>query len=463
MRSLVVDMVIKNGRIATPNGIYRAALAIDGGKIVAISKNTVLPQSDITIDAKGNIVMPGVIDAHVHVGDPGHSKREDWTTVTCSAAGGGVTTIIDHAISDDPPTINQDDFRNKIEYAEKQALVDFALHSAIIELRASQQIHQLIREGAAGFKMFMSEYFHVDDGTMLKAFRILAEGGGLAMVHAENMKIVTALQETLEKEKKNSPRYYPFSRPSFAEVEATYRAILFATQADCELYIVHMSTPSAVELVKQCKHRSPPIYAETCPQYLLLNNSLYDKKWGPYACMNPPLRSETEREGMWKYVDNGTISVIGTDHASYLKSEKEPGWKNVWSVPPGAPGVETMVPLLMDQVNKGRLTIHQVVRLVSYNPARIFGLYPRKGTIQVGSDGDITIIDMKKTAKISSESLHSKAEFTLYEDWEVKGVPVTTILRGNIVMEDGYPGKIIGEIGYGRFLPSRRCNDTINF
>jgi len=447
-----VDLVVTNGNFLLTSGIFKGALSIDQGRIVKIGKENKLPNADKRLDLHGLLVFPGVIDAHVHFWDPGFTYREDWESGTKSAAAGGVTTVVDHAYSNQPPTFTLENMKSKRIIAEKKAVVDFAFYAGGTR-ETFGELSKLMDAGCVGAKFFMSEFCHSDDSSLLEAFSLLSKKNRLALVHAENYGIVTSLKQALINEGRKEPEIYPRSRPSLAEEEATFRAISLARVAGCAVYIVHSSTPTALRHVRAAKLGRHRVFAETCPQYLLLDDSLY-RRQGPYACMNPPLRSKKEVLEMWRYVNDGTIDVIATDHAPYPKSEKEPGWQDIWQAAPGAPGVETMLPLLLDQVKKGSLTMSRLARMLCYNPSRILGLYPRKGIIAPGSDADLTIIDIRKTARISSHSMHTKGEFTLFEGRKVRGVPVKAMVRGNLVMDNGYPGEIVARSGTGCYLPA---------
>lgn len=456
----MLDLVIKNGKIATIHGIYEGGIGVKDGKIVMIAKDPVLPKADKTIDAKGKILMPGAIDAHTHITDPGLEYREDWMSGTKAAANGGVTTIIEHTITSMPPLMTLKDYERLTEYAEKRSYVDFAFHARIHKDNFNE-VPKLVREGVLGFKLFMTgpvpEWPRPDDGMLLHFFRAISASGGIAMVHAENIEMISSLQREFQEEGKNSPIYHARSRPPVTELEAVQRAILIAREVRCKLYFVHISTPSASDEIRRAKLLGLPVMAETCPHYLLLDESVYEKL-GPYAVVNPPLRSKSCVKALWTHVLEGTFDTIASDHAPKSRNEKEVGWKNIWKAKAGMPSVETMMPMLLDQVNKNRISLEQVIKLCCHNPARIFGLYPQKGAIIVGGDADIVIVDMKKSVVIDQEKLYSKTGYSPYHNWEIKGVPVMTIIRGKAVMEEGFPGKIIGEPGYGE-----SCQKTSRF
>jgi dihydroorotase len=278
-----------------------------------------------------------------------------------------------------------------------------------------------------------------DDGGMIRTFQLVSETGLRIGVHAENNPIMDYFTEKLKAEGRTDPLAHVEARPNVAEAEAIQRAILFAAETGCKLHIYHMSSKDGVQLLKAAKERGVDVSAETCPHYLLLDSS-YMKKVGSILKMNPPVRSAENGEALWKGLSDGTVEVIATDHSPHTLEEKTND--NIWEAIPGFTGVETSVPLMLTQVNEGRLSLNAYVKLASENPARLFNLYPRKGTIQIGTDADFTIVDMEREGALSSEKLHSKTKVTPFDGWKVKGVPIYTIVRGKVVMKEG---EIVGK------------------
>lgn len=454
-----VSLIIKNGKLVTNVGIIEGAgIAVDGEKIVSVAKDPHLPrEADFTIDAKGNYIMPGTIDPHTHIMEPGFEWRSDWKSETEAAAVGGVTLVVDHAWNV-PPSLRPADYKRKVEIASGKAVVDFALHSGTTPQKdVLDAIPELIKLGAASLKMFLCvsvpEYPEVDDGSFLRALDLIAKNSGIASVHAENKYILSLYErEIYEVSGRRDPLAHPESRPSFAEGEATDKAIKYAEHTDCPLFVVHMSAKEAVEALEAGKRRGVKVYGETCPQYLLF--TIDDmKRLGPYLKFNPPVRSKEHAEALWKAVQNGLINCIGTDHCAYLKREKEPGWEDIRKAVPGIPGLAEKTAIMLTKgVLEGKITLRHFIKLCSENPARIFGWYPQKGTIQVGSDGDVIIIDMKKRVKVSLERLRTRSEFTPYEGWELAGWPTHTVVRGTVVCQDG---EIVGKPGFGKYTPRK--------
>ncbi|KPV64443.1 MAG: phenylhydantoinase [Candidatus Bathyarchaeota archaeon BA1] len=454
-----VSLIIRNGKLVTDAGIIDGVgIAIDEEKIVSVGKDPHLPrEADVTIDANGNYIMPGTIDPHTHIMEPGFEWRSDWKSETEAAAVGGVTLVVDHAWNV-PPALRSADFKRKIEIAGGKAVVDFALHGgATPQKDVFDAIPEIVRLGAASLKMFLCvsvpEYPEVDDGSFLRAMNIIAKNDGIASVHAENKYILYAYErEVYEILGRKDPLAHHDSRPSFAEGESTDKAIKYAEHTSCPLYIVHMSAKEAVEALEIGKRRGIKVYGETCPQYLLF--TIKDmERMGPYLKCNPPIRSREHMEALWKAVQHGVIDCIGTDHCAYLKREKEPGWEDIRKAAPGFPGLaEKTAAMLTKGVLEGKITLMRFIDLCCEKPARIFGWYPRKGVIQVGSDADVIIVDMKERVRVSLERLHTRSEFTPYDGWELTGWPTHTIVRGTIVYQEK---EVVGKPGFGKYTPRK--------
>ena len=443
------DLVIKNGKIVTTQAIYEGDdIAVSRGKILAIDKAGSFPEAKEVIDAMGRYVLPGIIDVHVHLRDPGFTYKEDFETGTMAAAAGGVTTVFDMP-NNKPFITTVEAFKQKLAIIKNRAYVDYGLIAAIVG-DSIPEIPKLAEAGINVFKIFMGETVggipSPDDGGILKAFRLVAETGLRVGVHAENNAIMDSFKAELQKAGRKDPLAHVEARPNIAEAESIQRAILLAGEAGCKLHIYHMSSKEGVQLVKEGKAKGIQVTAETGPHYLLLDCD-YMKKVGSILKMNPPVRSRENGEALWKGLLEGIVEVIATDHSPHSPEEKIK--ENIWEAIPGFTGVETSVPLMLTQVNEGRLSINTYVKHASENPARLFNLYPRKGVIQIGSDADFTIVDMAKEGIIQSKKLHSKTKITPFDGWKVKGLPVCTIVRGKVVMKDG---EIVGK-PQGEFIP----------
>lgn len=450
-----VELLVKNGTVVTPERSYRASLAIDGGRFVAIIQDGDLPQARQVIDADGLYVLPGIIDGHVHFRDPGLTYKEDFATGTLAAACGGVTTVIDMP-NVVPPTSTLENFRQKVKVVSPKAHVDFGLVAVIIQDNLDQII-PLAQAGVTCFKIFMGETVGgipaPDDGAILESFRLVAKTGLRCGVHAENNQVMQYLIAKLKAEGRTDPLAHLDSRPSVAEAEAIQRAVLFAQEAGSKLHIYHMSSKEGVELVGEAKRRGVDVTAETGPHYLLLKAADM-KRLGTILKMNPPVRTKEHAEALWQGLLDGRVDMIATDHSPHTREEKVKDV--VWDAIAGFTGVEVCVPLMLTQVNQGRLSLNRYVLLASENPARVWGLYPQKGNIGIGADGDLTLVDLGKEGVIQSEALHSKSKVTPFEGHKVKGMPVYTIVRGRVVMQNG---KVADKPG-GRLIKPRRVGLT---
>jgi dihydroorotase len=439
---MAVELVIKNGKIVTPQSIHEGDdIAVEKGKILAIDRRGSFPEAKEVIDANGKYILPGIIDVHVHLREPGFTYKEDFETGTMAAAAGGVTTVFDMP-NNKPFIATVEAYKQKLEIIKNKAYVDYGLVAAIVG-DSIDEIPKLAQAGTNVFKIFMGETVGgvpaPDDGGILKAFRLVAETGLRVGVHAENNAIMDFFKKELQKAGRTDPLAHVEARPNIAEAETIQRAIILAAEAGCKLHIYHMSSKEGVQLVKEAKAKGIQVSAETGPHYLLLDCN-YMKKVGSILKMNPPVRSRENGEALWRGLLEGTVEVIATDHSPHSAEEKIK--ENIWDAIPGFTGVETSVPLMLTQVNEGRLSINTYVKHASENPARLFNLYPRKGTIQIGSDADFTIVDMAKEGTLQSEKLHSKTKITPFDGWKVKGLPVYTIVRGKSVMKDG---EIVGK------------------
>jgi len=445
-----MDLLIKDGKIFTPSGLVEGCIGVEDGKIAIIGKEAYLPKAERTIDAAGNLVLPGMIDLHVHFRDPGFPEREDFASGTYAAAAGGVTTVMDMP-NTVPPTVSAEAFREKKEAAEAKAVVDFAICGGV-GVKSVGNVLEVAKEGATAFKTFMTsrfeELFSGDDATLLAILRQVSKSGLPCFIHAEDQAIMNAQLDILKRAGRLDSMAHAESRPPIAEAHGALRALDLATYARARLHLCHTSTPDVVEFASWVKSRRHSVTVETCPQYLLLTHDLLAKR-GPYAKVDPPLRSEDDRQKMWDMFVQGQIDTLGSDHAPYTVKEKEAGRSNIFEAPSGSPGVETTLPLMLDCVSRGLLSIERLVQVFSETPAKTARFFPQKGNLQIGADADIVIVDMKKERAIKGDSLHSKQKYSLFEGWKCKGWPVLTIVRGMVVADDG---EITAKPGYGKFL-----------
>ena len=431
-----VQLLVRNGMIVTPRQSYRASIAIDQGVIVAIGEDASLPAASEIVDAEGLHVLPGLVDDHVHFRQPGMTHKEDFLSGSRAAAAGGVTTVFDMP-NTLPPVDRLEAFEQKRRLLAGHSYVDFALY-AVITQDSVDQITPLARAGAAGFKVFMGEttgYIRCpDDGVLFEALRAVAATGLRAGAHAENDLILQHLKRKLIDQGRTDPHAHLESRPAFAEAEAISRAICISEAAGCPFHIFHLSTKEGLAHVESAQRRCLPVTAEVLVAHLLLEESAYSR-YGNLIRLNPPIRSSDHTAALWDGLRRGVISAIATDHAPHTLLEKTA--ENVWEAASGFIGVETALPLMLTEVSKGRLSLQQYVLSNSENPARIWGVYPKKGAIQVGSDADLVLVDLQHKDVIRQSHLHSMNRITPYDGWDVQGLPRVTILRGRVIMRDG--------------------------
>ena len=446
-----VDLVIRGGRLVSSTAIMSAGIAIEGGVIVAISRDDALPDSRETIDATGKYVLPGVIDPHVHFRSPGYEYKEDWASGTAAAACGGVTTVFEMPNSD-PPTSTVDALQIKQQIASRDAYVDYGVYGLLGQQNLGD-LPGLARHGVIGLKCFMGNnpIGHIDDGAMLEGLEIAASLGLRVTVHAENATIIERKTGRLRASGRRDPLAHLESRPAVCAVDAVERAVAFAEAAGAQVHIAHEGCKDALPIIRAAKHRGVAVTAETCPHYLLLTAEDMHRV-GPVLRVNPPVRAAGHAEPLWSGLADGVIDMLATDHAPHAIPEKTAD--DIWDCVSGFGGLETAIPLLLTEVNRGRITLEQYVTWSSLAPARVWGLYPRKGVLDVGSDADIVIVDLEREATIRADRFQSKSKITPFEGFRTKGQPVCTIVRGRVVMRDG---ALEGRPGWGRLVTSHRA------
>jgi dihydropyrimidinase len=452
-----LDLIIKNGQIITALDSYVADVGVKGEKIVSIAKELQADSGTRVIDAKGKYVFPGCIDVHVHLQLPfsGTISADDFENGTKAAACGGVTTVIDFAIQTKGHSI-MEAIEARRKEADPKVCIDYGLHAAITDWNKNTQaeIKQVIDYGIPTFKMFMiykNEGWMADDGMLFNALEETSKYGGHIGVHAESAFVLEMLIERYAKEKEKWGAYgHTLSRPCFTEEEAVIRAIKWAEVTGGQLYIVHMSTGESADAVRAAKQKGVRVYAETCPQYLLLDDEVFKRKDGHLFATCPQVKKPHDRERLWQALIKGDVQVIATDTCTFDTKQKAM-WKGDFrKIPFGLPGVENMVPLMYTEgVGEGRFSVNHLVKLVSTNPAKLFGMFPTKGTIAVGSDADLVIFDPEKKVTLHVSDLQTNCDWSPYEGWKLVGYPTTTISRGSIIVENG---KFIGDVGHGRFL-----------
>ena len=452
------DTIIKSGSVVTATDTYAADLAISGGKVVAIGSDLASQNAAKILDASGKLVMPGGIDVHTHLDMPfgGTTSADDFETGTRAAAFGGTTTLIDFAIQYKGQPLRQA-FDTWMSKASGKAVCDYAFHCIVTDISGGQlsEMNDLVKEGVTTFKLFMAYpgVFMLDDGSIFRALQRTASNGGLVCMHAENGSAIDVIVQQALAEGKKAPKYHALTRPTTAEAEATSRAIALAEMAGAPIYIVHLSCNDALEKVREACDRGLPVYAETCPQYLYLSLENMEAPGfeGAKYVFTPPLREKWHQEKLWNGLKQDHLQVVSTDHCPFcFKEQKELGRDDFTKIPNGGPGVEHRMSLIYSGgVASGRFSANRFVELVSTTPAKLFGLYPRKGTIAVGSDADLVIFDPHRTHTISAATHHMRVDYSMFEGIKVTGMADVVLSRGRVVVDGD---KFLGRAGQGEFL-----------
>ena len=445
------DLAVKNGQVVFPSiGVVPADLAVREGKIAAVQAPGQTLEADRTIDADGLTIFPGLVDPHTHLtmGD----SPEPYRTETRTAAIGGVTSVLTYLFQSSPYA---DLFAKDRERVESQAYVDVGFHFGAVTDKQREQLDRYAEEyGVTSYKFFMSfrgeegEYLGIegiDDGLMYDFFSGIARlDGGVVATHPENIEIVWRLRARLMQDGREDLKAWMESRPDFVETENISRALHIARQTGVTLYIPHLSCALGLDEVRRFRDRYDNYFVETCPHYLTHTST---DGSGMLAKVNPPLRTDEDRDALWEGLADGSIQVVGSDHVPRRSTHKEGG---IWKASAGFPGLATLLPVLISEGHHRRgLPLARIAELSSENPAKIYGLYPKKGAIQVGSEADLALVDLNLEREVRAEDLGSDCDFSLYEGWKLKGWPVTTILRGDVIYDNG---ELEGMPGQGRYL-----------
>lgn len=452
------DLLLKHGRLADHRAVTTGDVLIRDGKILAIGEQlSAQDRPCVSIDVQGNYLMPGGIDVHTHFNiDVGIAKScDDFFTGTRAAACGGTTTIVDH-MGFGPKGC--DLFHQLGVYkadAQHSAVIDYSFHGVIqhIDDTILQQMETLVHdEGISSFKLYLTYGYKLDDDAVFRALQQLKKVGALSTVHPENDAVIAIKRAQLLAEGNTAAKYHAQSRPLECEAEAIARMINLAKLADdAPLYIVHLSNGLGLQYAHLARSQQQQVWVETCPQYLLLDETAYEREDGAKFILSPPLRPHAEQEKLWHGIQQGQVDVIATDHCAFTWAQQKRPMRDDFSrCPNGLPGVELRMPLLFaNGVMQGRIDVPTLVRLTSYQPAKLFGLYPQKGTLAVGADADLVIFDPQQHVTISHAILHDNSDYTPYEGLPCQGWPVATFSRGKLV---ALQGEFIGEAGAGRFI-----------
>jgi len=445
-KRLPVDTVLINARVYTSRGIVEAGVAIDNRRIVKVAKEINLPPASARLNMNGCLVLPGLIDSHVHLRDQQLAYREDFASGTEAAAAGGVTTVIDMP-NNRPLTMSSEALRERMQLAEKRILVNVAFNSAFPHQLG--EIRRIVNEGAVGFKLYLIQQIGGvninDDSALQGAFDSVAETKVPIAVHAEDRATLEAAEKRMRETGRNDAEALLKAHPSKAEVKAIQRVVRLAKNSGAHAHICHISSAAGLNAALEAKKKNLNITCEVTPHHLLLT-SHHAKKLGNIALMLPPLRGKGDTEALWKALKQGLIDTVASDHAPHSVEEKSAG--SIWEVKPGIAGIETMLSLMLNEVNLGRLTINELVRLTCEKPAQTFRLRER-GSLSEGCIADIVVVDVKREHKIDASRFFSKAKFSPFNGWKVKGKPVKTLVNGCLVMDEG---EIVAKLGTGRIV-----------
>jgi len=443
---LVVDLLLSNAKAYINKEILDCSLAIKEGKIFKIGKEVSMPKAETKVDLKNLLVLPGLIDAHVHLRDEGKAHKEDFHSGTAAAAAGGITTVLDMP-NNDPVTMSAETLRNRMEKAEKMILVNVGFFSEFP--RDLKEIKRIVEEGAVAFKLFMVEQVGGlkidDDHALLEAFKILSKLKVSVAFHAEDKSMLKKAEEEFKRTSRNDIEAFLKAHRESVEVKATKRLLEIAEQTPVHMHFCHISTENGLKAVIEGKKSRMPVTCEATPHHLLLSTDDL-RRIGTLALTMPPVRERYHAVYLLDGIKNGWIDILASDHAPHTLEEKKA--KVVWDVKVGIPALETMLPLVLTEVKRGRLTTGDVVRLMAEKPAEIFKLKGR-GSLKRGNNADLVVVDLDEKYKIDASRFHSKAKYSPFNGWKVEGKPVKTFVNGRLVMDEG---EIVAEAGSGEII-----------
>lgn len=449
------DLILKGGKIVNTEEIFEGVIGIKDEKIAFIGSDIFDFEADEIIDLTGKYILPGAIDPHVHFQDPGFTEREDFEHGTMAAAAGGITCTLSHPL-DFPPTTTFEALKEKEDSYEGKAYVDYGIHIGATADNGDILTSLWQKTGATAVKMFMcfsvKEFPFVQDDVMYRVLEKVAAMNAVAIIHAESDGMLKVADEKVKKTGRKDGVAYNETHPAEAEIEAIQRALYYLEITGAEGVILHVSTAEGLRLIHAAKERGVKVWAESSPHLFQFTVEDMVQK-GPWLKFSPVMHDKKNQEEMWDLIGKGYVDYIGSDHSPYTYEEKKVGEEDIFLAPNGIPGIETSLAVFFNGVNKGKLTLPQLVKMTSYNTARVYGLAPEKGTMTVGSDADFTIVDMDLKKVITSSDLKSKCKWSPYFGVSLKGWPVMTIVRGSVVYN---AGEITGTKGFGKYLKRKK-------
>ncbi|MEM3684450.1 MAG: dihydropyrimidinase [Conexivisphaerales archaeon] len=452
----MTSLLVKNAKVVTSTDMFDADVLSEDGIITSISRSIDPNKAEIKIDAAGKLLFPGGIDGHTHFEMPfmGTTTADDFYSGTVSAAAGGITTIIDFAVQQKGELLSEA-VKNWHEKAGKKAVVDYSFHVIFRDVneRTLNEVKDVITSGITSFKVFTTyrkEGLMLEDGEIMEVMKTVSSNGGLLAVHAENNGIAERNIASFMREGKKEAIYHALSKPQIVEAEAVQRMLTLAAHTKARMYIVHLSSRPGRELIRDGMLKGLQVFAETCPHYLVFDDSVYRRSDAKNYVMSPPIKGKEDREALWEGIKQGDVKTVASDHADFTSEQKSLGNEDFTKIPNGVPGTEVIIPILFTEgYRRARISLHRFVEVTSTNAAKAYNLYPRKGTISVGSDADFYILDPEKKVRLTADTLHARIDYSIYDDFVTEGYPVVTVSRGEVIFQDG---QFIGKAGRGNFL-----------
>jgi dihydroorotase len=435
---MAVDLVVRNGVVVTSTQTFEGGVAVADGKIASVGRDADLPEGKRVVDVGGKYILPGLIDMHVHFREPGLTYKEDFATGSTAAVMGGVTTVLDMP-NTKPVTGNPEIVAMREQLIAEKAYCDIVLVGVVVQENVDQ-IKPMAKAGVVGFKIFLGSTIGnipaPDDGMLVDALREVADTGLRIGFHAENDQILKHLTKKLQAAGRTDPMAFLESRPAICEAESIQRMALFSTYTGARIHIYHLSSKDGAMMVREWRNKGVDITTETGPHYMFLHAEKYMNEKNVRMRMNPPVRTSEHGDYLYQSILDGTVNMIATDHSPHTPEEKlNP---DIWKATSGFTGVETVMPLMLSEgVNKRGMSLNHFVKICSENPARVWDVWPRKGSLNVGTDADLTVVDLDLEWTVDENKLHSKNNVTPWHGWSGKGKPVMTFVRGNLMMKDG--------------------------